>query len=139
MALTTTMTRVTTTKPATTNTSGCSRCSNRGSWGSTMMGLTTTTMRVRRHAQTLWARSADGQRGRQMVRTDGVKCMFFLVLCFLFDIFLFFYSRKRMALLPSPLKGPPDSLPLSSTTTVGKMYVNVHFFWYCFFLFDIFL
>src|SRR5271168_3904549 len=95
MALTTTTTRVTTTKPATTNTSRCSRCSNGGSWGSTTMGLTTTTMRVRRHAQTLWACSADGQRGRQMVRTDGVKCMFFLVLCFLFDIFLFFLQQEE--------------------------------------------
>ena len=74
-----------------------------------------------------------------MARTDGVKCMFFLVLCFLFDIFLFFYSRKRMALLPSPSKGPPDSPPLSSTTTVGKMYVNVLFFGIVFYLFDIFL
>ena len=33
-----------------------------------------------------------------------------------------------MALLPSPLKGLPDSPPLSSTTMVGKMYVNVLFF-----------
>src|ERR1700678_1630127 len=39
MAVTTTTTRVTTTKLATTNTSRCSRCSNRGSWGSTTMGL----------------------------------------------------------------------------------------------------
>src|SRR5271168_583218 len=39
MALTTTTTRVTTTKLATTNTSRCSRCGNGGSWGSTTMGL----------------------------------------------------------------------------------------------------
>src|ERR1700678_2035592 len=54
-----------------------------------------------------------------------VKCTLMYVLFFLFHIFLFFYSRKRMVLLPSPSKGMPesDSPPLSSTTTAGKMYV----------------
>src|ERR1700678_1232010 len=40
-----------------------------------------------------------------------------------------------MALLPSHLKGAPASPPLLAKTTAGKMYVNVHFFWYCFFYF----
>jgi hypothetical protein len=43
-----------------------------------------------------------------------------------------------MVLLPSPSKGAPDSPPLSSTTTAGKMYVfNLflsHFFFFvCYF------
>ena len=58
--------------------------------------------------------------------------VFFGIVLFIWYI-LVFYSRKRMALLPSPSKGPPDSPPLSSTTTVGKMYVNVLFFGIVFF------
>ena len=76
MALTTTTaTRVTTTKPATTTTSRCSRCSNGGSWGSTMMGLTTTTMRVRHiDEESRWTtRKANGEDGwRKMYVFFGI-------------------------------------------------------------------
>ena len=49
--------------------------------------------------------------------------MFFFGIASFFHIFLFFYSMKRMVLLPSPSKGMPDGLPLSLMTTAGKIYI----------------